>query len=103
MIGFSVVCGDDDPLDRCQQRAPEAGEPLGRVRVHEGAERDRRCASGVVDWHEVDCVGRGEQGRAMTGNTIGGAVLGEPATSERVFQVDGSFHAVPLYDPVPSL
>jgi hypothetical protein len=76
VIGLGLVRGHDNALDWRQQWTTEAWEPVSRFRAHEGRERDRRCAPGVIDRNEVDGVRRAKQSRAVARYAISRTVLG---------------------------
>lgn len=88
MIALAVVNGQNDALNRCQNRASEAGESIGEFRSHQRTRGDRRCAPSVCDRQEIDSVRRSEGVRAMTGHTVRRAILHQPVAGEWIGKID---------------
>jgi len=97
VVGLGIEGGDNGAGRRCQYGSSEAGEQRGGLGPQERRDGDRGGASEVVDGNEVDRVGRGEQGRAVTGHVIGGAVLRQPASLEGIAQIGAHRHDSSLF------
>jgi len=83
MVGLAVVHGDDHAVGRCEDRAAEGEEALGRLAGQRGAPvAARGRPSALVDRHEIDGEALAHQVGPVARHPPGRAVLRQPAAVE---------------------